>query len=424
MSNLISDYNYIEYLILMLLTSGLGLSIRYTLGYTKQSWVMTAHHTLTYCLLPTITMTITALISGNLALSLGMIGALSIVRFRNPVKSPLELVLFFALIKKYLSNKLLFIFLALSPTLIMFSFNDLGGYQRLDALSITAILIHALISQKYYEKKIDLNFYQKILFYFIFPFIFISILFHEIQLFSLPFHFFVTWNILKENFFSIVKRYLIFLIPIYLVFFIYPDSESIILMEKNIGERGIYSSAFLFHTKNIGLVHYLNEININILNINNFKMHLLMILLATTPFVLILLYFNKLNLLTSDNEINYKFIFFVTFPYLAGLLIGDFGRWINIMSFTAFGYMSQFPLKGKLNDFKLFSDEIYKFIVNFILLSLTIFYLFFIRIPHCCNLEKLNINLYGGIVNKGISIINVLFNSEEGGLFDLDARFK
>jgi len=335
-----------------------------------------------------------------------------------------NIFLFFALIKKYLSNKLLFIFLALSPTLIMFSFNDLGGYQRLDALSITAILIHALISQKYYEKKIDLNFYQKILFYFIFPFIFISILFHEIQLFSLPFHFFVTWNILKENFFSIVKRYLIFLIPIYLVFFIYPDSESIILMEKNIGERGIYSSAFLFHTKNIGLVHYLNEININILNINNFKMHLLMILLATTPFVLILLYFNKLNLLTSDNEINYKFIFFVTFPYLAGLLIGDFGRWINIMSFTAFGYMSQFPLKGKLNDFKLFSDEIYKFIVNFILLSLTIFYLFFIRIPHCCNLEKLNINLYGGIVNKGISIINVLFNSEEGGLFDLDARFK
>lgn len=336
----------------------------------------------------------------------------------------LNIFLFFALIKKYLSNKLLFIFLALSPTLIMFSFNDLGGYQRLDVLSIAAILIHALISQKYYEKKIDLNFYQKILFYFIFPFIFISILFHEIQLFSLPFHFFVTWNILKDNFFSIIKRYLIFLIPIYLVFFIYPDPESIILMEKNIGERGIYSSALLFHTKNIGLVHYLHEININILNINNLKMHLLMILLATTPFILILLYFNKLNLLISDNEINYKFIFFVTFPFLAGLLIGDFGRWINIMSFTAFGYMSQFPLKFKLNDFKLFNDEIYKFIVNFILLSLTIFYLFFIRIPHCCNLEKLNINLYGGIVNKGISIINVLFNSEEGGLYDLDARFK
>jgi len=98
MSNLVSDYSYLEYLILILLTSILGLSIRYTLGYSKQSWVMTAHHTLSYCLLPSITMIITILISGNLALSLGMIGALSIVRFRHPVKSALELVVYFALI--------------------------------------------------------------------------------------------------------------------------------------------------------------------------------------------------------------------------------------------------------------------------------------------------------------------------------------
>jgi len=98
MNNLVATYSYIEYVILILLSSGLGLSIRYVLGFARQSWVMTAHHTLSYCLLPSITMIITILISGNLALSLGMIGALSIVRFRNPVKSPLELVLFFALI--------------------------------------------------------------------------------------------------------------------------------------------------------------------------------------------------------------------------------------------------------------------------------------------------------------------------------------
>tara|TARA_B110000967_G_C18890529_1_gene567028 strand:+ start:222 stop:731 length:510 start_codon:yes stop_codon:yes gene_type:complete len=49
-------------------------------------------------LLPPITFIITRVISNNLALSLGMIGALSIIRFRNPVKNPLELVIFFALI--------------------------------------------------------------------------------------------------------------------------------------------------------------------------------------------------------------------------------------------------------------------------------------------------------------------------------------
>jgi high-affinity Fe2+/Pb2+ permease len=53
---------------------------------------------MTYLLLPAITFVITKVISGNIALSLGMIGALSIVRFRNPVKNPLELVIFFALL--------------------------------------------------------------------------------------------------------------------------------------------------------------------------------------------------------------------------------------------------------------------------------------------------------------------------------------
>ena len=43
-------------------------------------------------------MIITSVIKDDIALSLGMIGALSIVRFRNPVKSPFELVMFFALL--------------------------------------------------------------------------------------------------------------------------------------------------------------------------------------------------------------------------------------------------------------------------------------------------------------------------------------
>ena len=37
-------------------------------------------------------------IAGNLGLSLGMIGALSIVRFRTPIKSSLELIIYFIFI--------------------------------------------------------------------------------------------------------------------------------------------------------------------------------------------------------------------------------------------------------------------------------------------------------------------------------------
>jgi len=77
---------------------GCGLSIRFMLSLVKQRWASTYHHTMSYTLLPVITFFITKIISGNIALSLGMVGALSIVRFRNPVKNPFELVIFFALI--------------------------------------------------------------------------------------------------------------------------------------------------------------------------------------------------------------------------------------------------------------------------------------------------------------------------------------
>jgi len=75
-----------------------GVSIRLVLTLIGQKWAGTFHQTMSYVLLPLITFVITKVISGNIALSLGMIGALSIVRFRNPVKSPFELVVFFALI--------------------------------------------------------------------------------------------------------------------------------------------------------------------------------------------------------------------------------------------------------------------------------------------------------------------------------------
>lgn len=76
----------------------LGLFLRIILASCKQLWVTTFHQTMTFMMLPVTTYIITKVISGNIALSLGMVGALSIVRFRNPVKNPFELVIFFSLI--------------------------------------------------------------------------------------------------------------------------------------------------------------------------------------------------------------------------------------------------------------------------------------------------------------------------------------
>ena len=82
---------------LILLLVG-GLSFRFALTLTGQAWARSYAQTASFMLLPVITYVITKTITGNIALSLGMIGALSIVRFRHPVKSALELIIYFDLI--------------------------------------------------------------------------------------------------------------------------------------------------------------------------------------------------------------------------------------------------------------------------------------------------------------------------------------
>ena len=75
-----------------------SLFLRFLLEICGQRWIRTIAHTSTLTILPIVTFIITKIISGNIALSLGMVGALSIVRFRNPVRSPLELSVYFAAI--------------------------------------------------------------------------------------------------------------------------------------------------------------------------------------------------------------------------------------------------------------------------------------------------------------------------------------
>lgn len=85
----------IKSIILMVTSAAL---IRQTLIYCGQGWAKSYSQTIAFLILPIITYVITKTITGNIALSLGMIGALSIVRFRHPVKSALELIIYFDLI--------------------------------------------------------------------------------------------------------------------------------------------------------------------------------------------------------------------------------------------------------------------------------------------------------------------------------------
>ena len=109
---------------IVLIISSIGFRILFeSLG---QRWITTYAHTATLTLLPIITFIITKVISGNIALSLGMVGALSIVRFRNPVRSPLELSVYFLAITMGISAAVGVRWLILLILLIILSLSALG----------------------------------------------------------------------------------------------------------------------------------------------------------------------------------------------------------------------------------------------------------------------------------------------------------
>ena len=87
-----------EFIIKILFSLGLGALVNISLVYAGQRWAKNFSYSMTCCILPMTSLVITQVIAGNIALSLGMVGALSIVRFRHPVKSPLELALYFLLV--------------------------------------------------------------------------------------------------------------------------------------------------------------------------------------------------------------------------------------------------------------------------------------------------------------------------------------
>ena len=96
--NLIFSGISLEFLLRCFISIFMGGFISLSLILSGQNWAKSFSNITTFCILPIIGLVITTVISGNIALSLGMVGALSIIRFRHPVKSPLELSIYFLLL--------------------------------------------------------------------------------------------------------------------------------------------------------------------------------------------------------------------------------------------------------------------------------------------------------------------------------------
>lgn len=82
-------------LIVFVLSGILGYLVNLTYSFYGFKWINNINQKIISLIMAPAMTVIAWTIAGNLGLSLGMIGALSIVRFRTPIKSSLELIIYF-----------------------------------------------------------------------------------------------------------------------------------------------------------------------------------------------------------------------------------------------------------------------------------------------------------------------------------------
>ena len=335
-----------------------------------------------------------------------------------------NIILFFLIIKQYSKFLFIFIFLALSPTLILFSFNDLGGYQRFDVISIFLILFHTYLIFLYRSNKINFNSYTNKFYFIIFPIFLVSLFIHEIQFWSIPFHFFMIKNIYDENNIKNKNLYIFFslLILASIIVFLYPVSQQTVnSMIEGIGDRNIWDSALVVASSSEGNMSIINyEIRTNLLNLYNLKINLFFLFMGVIPINILIYFLNKRKLIIIKNNKIYLYFYLSVIPYLTFFAIGDTGRWLHIISIVSFSFLGQYPI-DKTEEFNYKSRFSLSKILIFIIL---IIYCFFVRLPHCCNLEEKKITIWGGLHKKFEAVYKIYISADKGEQYNLNKRFQ
>jgi hypothetical protein len=121
-------------------------------------------------------------------------------------------------------------------------------------------------------------------------------------------------------------------------------------------------------------------------------------------------------------KINSYYLIIAIIPYLTLFVIGDTGRWISLISFTCLAFVSQFPLKNDIQNFKISKKIFVQGLFTLTLLIIIFIYVFFIRLPHCCNLEKKGITIWGGISHKLYAAYKIV-SKDQDDFYNLDKRF-
>lgn len=326
----------------------------------------------------------------------------------------LNILFFFQIVKKYIRNPILQLILVFHPALILFSFNDLGAYQRHEQFGILIILFNYFILN--YLNRIKKLYY---FFYFLILtniFIFLSILIHEINFFFIGFHFLMTLKFFKLRSKEVIINSIFVIFQIFIVF---------LLVKINLDNDQIEFFRNIYNKQNLwfdGVVHFAVKTDFaadrfisNLLIFDNLLINLTLILYSL--FLLTWLFLDKENYNKSTFLINILFAYnFVLI--IIGLTIGDFGRWLHFICISNIVIFALFDNKEIKMKFKFNT-------LNKCLIFLVLFIsLFIVKIPHTEMYKEKNISIFKGYYFKIFSIIKSISSNSNSDFYDLNKRFK
>ena len=252
----------------------------------------------------------------------------------------LNILIVLNLLKKYRDFFLIYIFILLNPSLILFNIYDHSTIFLKDCFSIFTILLHSLIFSLN-NKERYLTLFKLILV----PLLIISILIHELQIFFIAIHFLISLRFFKKyslNLKNIINYYFLLLLIALLVIFLGVGTyEDYLKINETI------SSLFNSDIKvNLGIAGNFNSIIGNFIKIHFFYYYPLysyfyFCILASIFLIYFFIHYliikkiiilSKIKIFFNILKINVDYRWFFI-PSLFLFFFADHGRTLNLISF-------------------------------------------------------------------------------------------
>jgi len=333
-----------------------------------------------------------------------------------------QIFLFIYIFKKYLVSKLIFFTVIFSPSLLLFHIYTPELFFLKDGIIKLVFLIHAFVFYHFIYKNNDRKRYFQYLRFFIIPLLFITILVHEYQVFSLSLHFLISLGSIKEKkeINKIFKNYIPLVIPVIFILFFFGNQLQFDNLSEILKKFDVELNPYLGG----GIYHYIGGFykwHFFYFSYRDFVNLFLSFILSVLIFYMLFNYLLEKKIVFFSSKYQSKYLFFFIPVIIPFLLTSDHGRNLSFLSF----YLVTFFIILNLNTKKLTNliDLISKdHLKKYMLFVFIFFYVFMWKLDQLAGFGlqgKPNDIFQSSLFAEFIKFIKFLYNYIDMNVLDL-----